>query len=71
MKKAIFPGSFDPLTLGHCDIIDRSINLFDEIIVAIGINSSKECMFTLEERKKFITTHYINEPKVKIMSMKV
>ena len=67
MKKAIFPGSFDPLTLGHCDIIDRSINLFDEIIVAIGINSSKECMFTLEERKKFITTHYINEPKVKIM----
>ena len=67
MKKAIFPGSFDPLTLGHCDIIDRSINLFDEIIVAIGINSSKECMFTLEERKKFITTHYINEAKVKIM----
>ena len=67
MKKAIFPGSFDPLTLGHCDIIDRSINLFDEIIVAIGINSSIECMFTLEERKKFITTHYINEPKVKIM----
>jgi pantetheine-phosphate adenylyltransferase len=67
MKKAIFPGSFDPLTLGHCDIIDRSINLFDEIIVAIGINSSKECMFTLEERKKFIITHYIDEPKVKIM----
>ena len=67
MKKAVFPGSFDPLTLGHCDIIDRSINLFDEIIVAIGINSSKECMFTLEERKKFISTHYIHEPKVKIM----
>jgi pantetheine-phosphate adenylyltransferase len=48
MKKAVFPGSFDPLTLGHCDIIDRSINLFDEIIVAIGINSSKNCMFSLE-----------------------
>ena len=67
MKKAVFPGSFDPLTLGHCDIIDRSIKLFDEIIVAVGINSSKKCMFTLEERKKFINTHYINEPKVKIM----
>ena len=67
MKKAVFPGSFDPLTLGHCDIIDRSIKLFDEFIVAVGINSSKKCMFTLEERKKFINTHYINEPKVKIM----
>jgi len=54
MKRAVFPGSFDPLTLGHCDIIDRSINLFDEIIVAIGINSSKKCMFSLNERKKFI-----------------
>ena len=67
MKKAVFPGSFDPLTLGHCDIIDRSINLFDEIIVAIGINSSKNCMFSLAERKKFINTHYINEPKIKVM----
>ena len=48
MKRAVFPGSFDPLTLGHCDIIDRSINLFDEIIVAIGINSSKKSMFSLK-----------------------
>ena len=67
MKRAVFPGSFDPLTLGHCDIIDRSINLFDEIIVAIGINSSKKCMFSLNERKKFIKTHYINESKIKVM----
>ena len=67
MKKAVFPGSFDPLTLGHCDIIDRSINLFDEIIVGIGINSSKKCMFSLNERKKFINTQYINESKIKVM----
>ena len=67
MKRAVFPGSFDPLTLGHCDIIDRSINLFDEIIVAIGINSSKKCMFSLDERKKFINTHYANESKIKVM----
>ena len=67
MKRAVFPGSFDPLTLGHCDIIDRSINLFDEIIVAIGINSSKKSMFRLKERKKFISTHYINESKIKVM----
>ncbi|MDB2321722.1 pantetheine-phosphate adenylyltransferase [Flavobacteriaceae bacterium] len=67
MKRAVFPGSFDPLTLGHCDIIDRSINLFDEIIVGIGINSSKKCMFSLNERKKFINTHYINKSKIKVM----
>ena len=67
MKRAVFPGSFDPLTLGHCDIIDRSINLFDEIIVAIGINSSKKCMFSLDERKKFINTHYANESKIKVI----
>ena len=67
MKRAVFPGSFDPLTLGHCDIIDRSINLFDEIIVGIGINSSKKCMFSLNERKKFINTQYINESKIKVM----
>jgi pantetheine-phosphate adenylyltransferase len=67
MKRAVFPGSFDPLTLGHCDIIDRSINLFDEIIVAIGINSSKKCMFSLDERKKFINTHYANKSKIKVM----
>ena len=66
MKRAVFPGSFDPLTLGHCDIIDRSINLFDEIIIAIGNNESKKCMFTIRERKKFINTNYTNEPKIKV-----
>ena len=66
MKRAVFPGSFDPLTLGHCDIIDRSINLFDEIIVAIGNNESKKCMFTIGERKKFINTNYTNESKIKV-----
>ena len=53
-KTAVFPGSFDPLTLGHTDIIDRGIPLFDEIIIAIGTNSSKNYMFSLEERKEFI-----------------
>ena len=54
MKKAIFPGSFDPLTLGHEDIIKRAIPLFDEILIAIGINSEKKYMFSLDERKQFI-----------------
>ena len=63
-KRAVFPGSFDPLTLGHTDIIDRAIPLFDEIIIAIGTNSSKKYMFSLEERRAFIEKTYANQPKV-------
>ncbi|MGB5322091.1 pantetheine-phosphate adenylyltransferase [Lutimonas sp.] len=63
-KTAVFPGSFDPLTLGHTDIIDRGIPLFDEIIIAIGTNSSKNYMFSLEDRKRFIEKTYAHEPKV-------
>lgn len=63
-RRAVFPGSFDPLTLGHTDIIDRGIPLFDEIIIAIGTNSSKKYMFSLEERKEFIENTYAHEPKV-------
>ncbi len=66
MKRAVFPGSFDPLTLGHKDIIDRALPLFDEIIIAIGTNSSKEYMFNLEQRKEFIKKTYVNEPKIKV-----
>lgn len=51
---AVFPGSFDPITIGHLDIIERAAPLFDKIIVAIGINASKSYMFDLEQRKKFI-----------------
>ena len=63
-KTAVFPGSFDPLTLGHTDIIDRAIPLFDKIIIAIGTNSSKEYMFTLDQRKEFIEKTYANVSKV-------
>lgn len=68
MKKAIFPGSFDPITLGHYDIIKRGVELFDEVIVSIGINSEKKYMFSLEERKKFIEDAFKNEPRVKVMT---
>ena len=51
---AVFPGSFDPITIGHIDIIERAVPLFDKIIVAIGTNSSKNYMFSLEQRKEFI-----------------
>jgi len=68
MKKALFPGSFDPLTLGHVDIINRGLEVFDEVIVAIGINSEKKYMFSLEERKKFIEDTFKNELKVKVVT---
>ncbi|MDP5157332.1 MAG: pantetheine-phosphate adenylyltransferase [Flaviramulus sp.] len=70
MKSALFPGSFDPLTLGHYDIIKRGITLFDEIIVAIGVNSDKKYMFSLDERKKFIEEAFADEPKVKVRTYK-
>ncbi|WP_431159133.1 pantetheine-phosphate adenylyltransferase [Winogradskyella poriferorum] len=66
MRRAIFPGSFDPITLGHYDIIKRGVKLFDEVIVAIGINAEKKYMFSLEQRKAFIEEAFKNEPKVKV-----
>lgn len=68
MKKAIFPGSFDPLTLGHHDIISRGALLFDEVIVAIGVNASKKYMFSLEHRIAFIQNAFININNVKVVS---
>lgn len=64
MKRAIFPGSFDPITLGHVDIINRSLPLFDELIIAIGVNSTKKYMFSLEERKTFIKKTFGDTPKI-------
>lgn len=66
MRKAIFPGSFDPITLGHLDIINRGLPLFDEIVIAIGINSDKKYMFSLEQRVKFIKETFKNEPSISV-----
>jgi pantetheine-phosphate adenylyltransferase len=68
IRKAIFPGSFDPITLGHFDIIKRGISLFDEVIVAIGINADKKYMFSLEDRKRFIEEAFKDEPKVSVIT---
>ena len=68
MKRALFPGSFDPITLGHYDIIKRGVKLFEEVIVAIGINSEKKYMFSLEQRKSFIEDAFKDEPKVKVVT---
>nr|WP_297307226.1 pantetheine-phosphate adenylyltransferase [uncultured Flavobacterium sp.] len=66
MRRAVFPGSFDPITNGHEDIIRRALPLFDEIIVAIGVNADKKYMFSLEERKRFIEETFKDEPKIKV-----
>ncbi|WP_150451496.1 pantetheine-phosphate adenylyltransferase [Arenibacter lacus] len=67
-KRAIFPGSFDPVTLGHYDIIKRGITLFDELIIAIGVNTDKNYMFSLEERKRFISEAFKDEPKISVQT---
>lgn len=68
MRRAIFPGSFDPITLGHLDIINRSIPLFDEIIIAIGVNAEKKYMFSLEDRKRFIEETFKHEDTVSVIT---
>jgi pantetheine-phosphate adenylyltransferase len=60
----LFPGTFDPVTLGHVDIINRALPLFDKIYVGIGINTSKSPMFSAEQRMKWVADLYANEPRV-------
>lgn len=70
MKRAVFPGSFDPITLGHYDIIERGLTVFDELILAIGVNATKKYMFSLEERMHFLQETFKNESKIKVMTYK-
>ncbi len=67
-KVAVFPGSFDPITTGHADIVKRALPLFDEIIIAIGVNSQKQALFSLEQRIKWIELVFKGEKKVKVES---
>lgn len=64
---AVFPGSFDPITKGHENIIQRGLPLFDEIVVGIGYNTNKNYFFSQERREHFIKKVFQNEPKVKVM----
>ena len=66
MRKAIFPGSFDPFTLGHYDILKRSLSLFDEIIVGVGKNNQKKTMFSEKQRISFIENCFRDEKKIKV-----
>ena len=66
MKIAVFPGSFDPFTLGHESIVRRALPLFDKIIIGIGINESKKSFFPLEKRKYWIEQIFKDEPKIRV-----
>jgi pantetheine-phosphate adenylyltransferase len=66
MTIAVFPGSFDPITSGHVDLVQRALPLFDKIIIAIGVNSQKNTLFTLEQRQSWIRAVFAHEPKVEV-----
>ena len=66
-RRAIFPGTFDPFTIGHQSLVDRALTLVDEIVISIGINSAKKTYFSLEERVASIEQLYRNDPHVKVM----
>ncbi len=68
MRRAIFPGSFDPFTLGHYSIVLRGLKLFDEIIIGIGINHAKKSLFSVEKKIDIISQAFIDEPKVIVKS---
>lgn len=68
MKIAVFPGSFDPITLGHLDIIERAVPLFDKLIIAIGQNSQKKYMFSLGKKMEFIKKSVAHFPNVEVDS---
>lgn len=68
MKIAVFPGSFDPITLGHIDLVRRIIPLFDKIIVAVGVNNQKSTLYTLEKRLLWLNEEFKNDKTVEVGS---
>jgi len=68
MKTALFPGTFDPFTLGHASVVRRGLALFDRIVIAIGVNDAKQTFFSMEERLKQVRSCYTEEPRVEVCS---
>jgi len=66
---AVYPGTFDPITMGHFDIIDRALNLFDKVIVAVAVNSSKDPVFSLDERIKMIEDSFKGQERIQVSSV--
>ena len=68
MKRAIFPGTFDPFTIGHYNLVMRGLDIFDEIIIGIGVNLSKKTLFDAGKRIDIIRQAFNNEPRVRVMT---
>jgi pantetheine-phosphate adenylyltransferase len=68
IKRAVFPGTFDPFTIGHQSLVERALQLVDELIISIGINQNKKSYFSLEKRREAIENLYQNNLKVKVMT---
>lgn len=67
-KTALFPGTFDPFTRGHYSVVERALSLFDEVIIAIGVNALKKPMFTADERVAMLQQLYADEPRVRVVA---
>lgn len=68
MKRAIFPGTFDPFTIGHYSLVMRGLSLFDEIVIGIGVNQIKKTLFDLDKRLDIINQAFVNEPRVSVVA---
>ena len=68
MRKAIFPGTFDPFTIGHYSVVERALTFMDEVIIGIGINENKNTYFPLDKREQMIRDYYRNEPRVMVQA---
>ena len=68
MRRAIFPGTFDPFTIGHASVVRRALTFIDEIVIGIGINENKNTHFPIEKREKMIRDYYRDEPRIKVQS---
>ena len=68
MRKAIFPGTFDPFTIGHYSVVERALTFMDEIVIGIGINENKNTYFPIEKREEMIRELYKDEPRIQVMS---
>lgn len=65
-RTCLFPGTFDPITLGHVDVIERAVNMFDRLVIGIGTNASKQPMFTIEQRIGWMKEIFKNEPRIEV-----
>ena len=70
MKTAVFPGSFDPFTVGHASIVKRGLPMFDRIVIGVGVNDRKRSLYTPEQRVEVIRRLYAAEPRVKVVAYK-